>query len=170
MSQTNFLFSNKKPFYRITSLCFVVFIVSTLTTSCSTSQKSAAKKVTEAPLEKPSDTSGNIITAQQLLLEAQTQDVQTAIATLTRASETLILEENYSHALWLAQQVAQLSENEKQIYRLALVSAHSLLKVNEIQLSFEQLEIAHQYSKDNNIPHQEEYYYLFAGLVMTVAG
>jgi hypothetical protein len=131
-------------------------------TSCSTSQKSTTKKVTEAPLEKPSDTSGNIITAQQLLLEAQTQDVQAAIATLTRASETLILEENYSHALWLAQQVAQLSENEKQIYRLALVSAHSLLKVNEIQLSFEQLEIAHQYSKDNNIPHQEEYYYLFA--------
>mgnify|MGYP000058186554 FL=1 len=162
MSQTNFLFSNKKPFYRITSLCFVVFIVSTLTTSCSTSQKSAAKKVTEAPLEKPSDTSGNIITAQQLLLDAQTQDAQAAIATLTRASEILILEENYNHALWLAQQVAQLSENEKQIYRLALVSAHSLLKVNEIQLSFEQLEVAHQYSQDNNIPHQEDYYYLFA--------
>lgn len=131
-------------------------------TSCSTSKKSATKKSTEAPLKKTSETSGNIITAQQLLLEAQTQDPQAAIATLTRASEILILEENYSHALWLAQQVAQLSENEKQIYRLALVSAHSLLKVNEIELSFEQLEIADQYSKDNNISHQEGYYYLFA--------
>lgn len=131
-------------------------------TSCSTSQKSATKKVTEAPLKKTTETSDNIITAQQLLLKAQTQDPKAAIATLTQASEHLILEKNYSHALWLAQQVAQLSENEKQIYRLALVSAHSLLKVNEIKLSFEQLEIADQYSKDNNITHQEEYYYLFA--------
>ncbi|MFT5297302.1 MAG: outer membrane PBP1 activator LpoA protein [Colwellia sp.] len=162
MSQTNLLLSNKRPFYHIASLCFVVLITSTLMTSCSTSKKSATKKSTEAPLKKTSETSGNIITAQQLLLEAQTQDPQAAIATLTRASEILILEENYSHALWLAQQVAQLSENEKQIYRLALVSAHSLLKVNEIELSFEQLEIADQYSKDNNILHQEEYYYLFA--------
>lgn len=162
MSQTNLFLSNKRPYYRIASLCFVVFITSTLMTSCSTSQKSATKKSTEAPLKKTSETSGNRITAQQLLLEAQTQAPQAAIATLTRASETLILEENYSHALWLAQQVAQLSENEKQIYRLALVSAHSLFKVNEIELSFEQLEIANQYSKDNNISHQEEYYYLFA--------
>jgi outer membrane PBP1 activator LpoA protein len=162
VSQTNLLLSNKRPFYRIASLCFVVLITSTLMTSCSTSQKSATKKATEAPLKKTSETSGNIITAQQLLLEAQTQDPKAAITTLTRASEILILEENYSHALWLAQQVAQLSENEKQIYRLALVSAHSLLKVNEIELSFEQLEIADQYSKDNNISHQEEYYYLFA--------
>lgn len=131
-------------------------------TSCSTSQKSATKKATEAPLKKTTETSDNIITAQQLLLKAQTQDPKAAIATLTQASEHLILEKNYSHALWLAQQVAQLSENEKQIYRLALVSAHSLLKVNEIKLSFEQLEIADQYSKDNNITHQEEYYYLFA--------
>jgi len=162
VSQTNFLLSNKRPFYRIISLCFVVLITSTLMTSCSTSQKSATKKVTEVPIKKPSATSGNAITAQQLLLSAQSQDSKAAIATLTQASELLILEENYNHALWLSQQVAQLSESEVQKYRLALVSAHSLLKINEVELSFQQLEIADQYSANSNIAHQEEYYSLFS--------
>ncbi|MFB0981865.1 MAG: penicillin-binding protein activator [Alteromonadaceae bacterium] len=162
MSQTNFLFSIKKPFSRITSLCFVVVIASTLLTSCSTSQKSAIKKVTDASLNKPLGTSANIITAQQLLLTVQTEDSKEAIATLTQASELLLLEKNYNHALWLSQQVAKLSESEEQKYRLALVSAHSLFKINEIELSFHQLAIADKYSTDNNIIHQEEYYYLVA--------
>jgi outer membrane PBP1 activator LpoA protein len=160
VSQTNFLFSNKRPFYRITSLCFVLLIVSTLMTSCSTSQKTATKKVTDASLKQPTGTSANAITAQQLLLTAQTQDSKEAIATLTQASELLLLEENYNHALWLSQQVAQLSESEEQKYRLAIISAHSLFKINEVKLSFKQLEIADKYSIDYNFSHQEEYYYL----------
>ncbi|MFB0999161.1 MAG: hypothetical protein QMC13_02895 [Colwellia sp.] len=131
-------------------------------TSCSTSQKSAIKKVTDASLNKPLGTSANIITAQQLLLTVQTEDSKEAIATLTQASELLLLEKNYNHALWLSQQVAKLSESEEQKYRLALVSAHSLFKINEIELSFHQLAIADKYSTDNNIIHQEEYYYLVA--------
>jgi outer membrane PBP1 activator LpoA protein len=161
VSQTNFLFSNKTPFYRITSLCFVVLIASTLLTSCSTSKKSS-KEIKEVTYNKPLDTSENIISAQQLLLAAQTQDSEEAIVTLTQASELLILEGNYNHALWLAQQVAQLSESEIHNYRLALVSAHSFFKLNEIELSLQELEIADKYSTDNNITHQEEYYFLFA--------
>jgi outer membrane PBP1 activator LpoA protein len=136
-------------------------MVSTLLTSCSASKK-ASKEIKEVTYNKPLETSENIISAQQLLLAAQTQDSEEAIATLTQASELLILEENYNHALWLAQQVAQLSESEIQNYRLALVSAHSLFKLNEIELSFKELEIADKYSTDNNITHQEEYYFLFA--------
>jgi outer membrane PBP1 activator LpoA protein len=131
-------------------------------TSCSTSQKSATKKVTDASLKEPLGTSSDTITAQQLLLTAQTQDSKEAIATLTQASELLLLEENYNHALWLSQQISLLTESEEQKYRLALVSAHSLFKINEVELSFKQLEIADKYSTDNSIIHQEEYYYLVA--------
>lgn len=138
-------------------------------TSCSTSQKSVTKKVTEAPLEKPSDTSGNIKTAQQLLLTAQTQDSKEAIETLIEASQLLINENNYGHALWLAKQTTQLSESDNQKYRLALISANSLLKMNEVELSFQELELADKFSTENSIAHHEEYYYLFAEVQQTRA-
>jgi outer membrane PBP1 activator LpoA protein len=162
VSQTNFFFSTKSPFYRITAFCFVALIASSLMTSCSTSQKSATDKVKEASDKKPSEISKNIITSQQLLLTAQAQDSIEAIETLTQASELLISEESFNQALWLAQQISQLAENKQQKYRLALVSAHSLLKMNEVELSFQELELADKYSAENGITHQEDYYSLFA--------
>ena len=161
------MFSTKNSFYRITTLCFVVLITSTLMISCSTSQKSANNKVNKEPTKKSSETSINIITSQQLLLSAQTQDSKEAIKTLIQTSEYLIIEKNYNHALWLAQQITQLSESERQKYRLALVSAHALLKMNEVELSFKELVLAGQYSADNNITHQKKYYALFAEVQKT---
>jgi outer membrane PBP1 activator LpoA protein len=162
VSQTNFLFSNKSTFYRITSLCFVVLLTATLTTSCSTSKKVTTKKVTDAPFKKSLETSDDKITAQQLLLSAQTQDSDQAIATLTQASEKLIAEDSFEQALWLSQQLVQLTQSEALKYRLALVSANGFLKISEVALAFKQLEIAEQLSADNGITHHEDYYNLFA--------
>jgi outer membrane PBP1 activator LpoA protein len=162
VSQTNFLFSNKSTFYRITSLCFVVLLTATLTTSCSTSKKVTNKQVTDAPFKKSLETSADKITAQQLLLFAQTQDSDQAIATLTQASEKLITENSFEQALWLSQQLAQLTQSEALKYRLALVSANGFLEISEVALAFKQLEIAEQLSADNGIRHHEDYYNLFA--------
>ncbi|MEH6383485.1 MAG: penicillin-binding protein activator [Colwellia sp.] len=162
MSQTNFLFSNKSTFYRITSLCFVVLLTATLTTSCSTSKKVTNKQVTDAPFKKSLETSADKITAQQLLLFAQTQDSEQAIATLTQASEKLITENSFEQALWLSQQLAQLTQSEALKYRLALVSANGFLEISEVALAFKQLEIAEQLSADNGIRHHEDYYNSFA--------
>jgi outer membrane PBP1 activator LpoA protein len=131
-------------------------------TSCSTSQKTASNKVAEGPLKKPSVTSGDTITSQQLLLAAQRQDSNEAIVTLIDASELLISEENFSQALWLAQQITQLTENKQQKYRLALVSAHSLLQMNKVELSYNQLKEADVYFKENTFSHLKNYYALLA--------
>ncbi|MFT6208217.1 MAG: outer membrane PBP1 activator LpoA protein [Colwellia sp.] len=162
MSQTNFLFSNKSTFYRITSLCFVVLLTAALTTSCSTSKKVTTKQVTDAPFKKSLETSDDKITAQQLLSSAQTQASDQAIATLTQASEKLIAENSFEQALWLSQQLAQLTQSEALKYRLALVSANGFLEISEVALAFKQLEIAEQLSVDNTIMHHEDYYNLFA--------
>ncbi|MBA6232525.1 MULTISPECIES: penicillin-binding protein activator [unclassified Colwellia] len=162
MSQTNFLFSNKSTFYRITSLCFVVLLTATLTTSCSTSKKATTKQVADAPFKKSLETSDDKITAQQLLLSAQTQASDQAIATLTQASEKLINEGSFEQALWLSQQLVQLTQSEALKYRLALVSANGFLKISEVALAFKQLEIAEQFSAKNGIMHHEDYYNLFA--------
>jgi outer membrane PBP1 activator LpoA protein len=162
VSQTNFLFSNKSTFYRITSLCFVVLLTAALTTSCSTSKKVTTKQVTDAPFKKSLETSDDKITAQQLLSSAQTQASDQAIATLTQASEKLIAENSFEQALWLSQQLAQLTQSEALKYRLALVSANGFLEISEVALAFKQLEIAEQLSVDNTIMHHEDYYNLFA--------
>jgi outer membrane PBP1 activator LpoA protein len=162
VSQTNFLFSNKSTFYRITSLCFVVLLTAALTTSCSTSKKVTTKQVTDAPFKKSLETSDDKITAQQLLSSAQTQASDQVIATLTQASEKLIAENSFEQALWLSQQLAQLTQSEALKYRLALVSANGFLEISEVALAFKQLEIAEQLSVDNTIMHHEDYYNLFA--------
>jgi len=140
----------------------VVLIIATFTTSCSTSQKIATKKVTDTPIKKSQRSDKDKISSEQLLLAAKTQDSAKAISTLTRASELLINEENFIKALWLSQQIAQLTENKQQQYRLAVVSAHSLLEMNKVELSYSQLEIADQYATENDFSHQEKYYYLVA--------
>jgi len=162
VSQTNFLFSTKSPFYRITSLCFVVLITAIFTTSCSTSQKITTKKATQTPVEKSQGFDANEITSEQLLLAAKTQESEEAISTLTRASELLINENSFNKALWLSQQIAQLTEDERQQYRLAVVSAHSLLEMNKVELSYNQLEMADKYATENGFSHHEKYYYLVA--------
>jgi len=140
----------------------VVLITTIFTTSCSTSQKLATKKVTQTPIEKLQGTDANKITSEQLLLAAKTQDSAEAISTLTRASELLVDENSFNKALWLSQQIAQLTENELQQYRLAVVSAHSLFEMNKVELSHNQLEIADKYASENGFRHNEKYYYLVA--------
>ncbi len=140
----------------------MVLLTATLTTSCSTSKKATTKQVADAPFKKSLETSDDKITAQQLLLSAQTQASDQAIATLTQASEKLINEGSFEQALWLSQQLVQLTQSEALKYRLALVSANGFLKISEVALAFKQLEIAEQFSAKNGIMHHEDYYNLFA--------
>jgi outer membrane PBP1 activator LpoA protein len=162
VSQTNFLFSNKSPFYRITSLCFVALMSAAFITSCSTSPKVTTKKVAETSADESRDSSKQQITSDQLLLAAKTQSSSNALTTLTQASELLISEENFNSALWLSQQVTQLTDNNLQKYRLALVSAHSFLAMKKMELAFNQLAIADKHSIENGVSHQEQYYFLLA--------
>jgi len=156
------LFSNKRPFYRITSLCCVALMSATFITSCSAPPKVVTNDTIKTPTQESASTSDKQITSGQLLLAAKTQSSSEALATLTQASELLLNEKRYNQALWLSQQVAQLTESNLQKYRLALVSAHSFLVMEKMELAFNQLAIADKYSTDNGITHQEQYYFLLA--------
>jgi outer membrane PBP1 activator LpoA protein len=164
VSQTNFLFSKKSTLYRITTLFSVALLTTTLLTSCGTSKNIADNKGAINSRNQPLASANNKITSQQLLLAAQTQEVKIATATLIDASELLIGEESYNQALWLSQQLTALTDNAQDKYRLALVSAESLLKLTEVELAFKQLEVANKISTDNNVIHRENYYFLLADI------
>lgn len=162
MNQTNFLFSYKSTFIRTISFYVVAFITVVFIASCSSPKKI---NTTKAPVTQPQSSSTldeTKVTAQQLINQAKNQDVNTATATLTHATELLIAEENYPQALWLAKQLVELTEDKRQKYRLILVSAHGLLKLDKVDLSFDQLKLADQLAEINAIEHLENYYYLLA--------
>lgn len=162
MSQTNFLLSKNRPLFRISILCLTALVTTSLLTSCSSSPKVATKKVTESLQQEPLKTSENKLSSQTLLRTAQSQNVTEAIPTLIQASELLIDEQNFNQALWLSQQLSPLASDDQQKYRLALVSAQSLLVLNKTELSFNQLELANTYSTDSGLQHLEQYYALLA--------
>ena len=134
----------------------------TFITSCTTPPKAVTSDIIKTPTEESTSTSDKQITSGQLLLAAQTQSSSDALATLTQTSELLISEKRFNQALWLSQQVTQLTESNLHKYRLALVSAHSFLFMEKMELAFNQLAIADKYSTDNGITHQEQYYFLLA--------
>jgi len=101
-------------------------------------------------------------TSQQLITKAQTQEFLPQLATLVTASELLIVEEKFTQALWLAEQLSAISKDNQQKYRLALVNTHSLLAMNEIDLAYKQLELADSYLKDSGVNHQANYFSLLA--------
>jgi len=102
------------------------------------------------------------ISAQQLITKAQEQAFIPQLATLIDASELLIAEENFPQALWLAEQLSAMTNDNQQKYRLALVNAQSLLVMNEIELASKQLQLADSYIKNKKTQHKEHYYLLLS--------
>jgi outer membrane PBP1 activator LpoA protein len=164
VNQTNFLLSTKSTFFRTIFCSVFAFITAIFLTSCSAPKKAERPNIQVTQSQKSIKSVDKKITAQQLLDTAQQQNITMATETLTTASELFIKEADFSSALWLAQQLTELTTNEQQKYRLALVSAHSLLTMEKVNLAFQELVLADEYSKHNNIAHQENYYALLADI------
>jgi outer membrane PBP1 activator LpoA protein len=160
VNQTNFAFFNKRAFFRPFSSFITISLIALFLSSCSAPKKVAVKTAETTKIVKSA--TDIEITAQQLITKAQTQEFKTQMATLVTASELLIVEENFPQALWLAEQLSAMTQDNQHKYRLALVNAHSLLTMNEIELAFEQLELADLYLTGSKINHQNTYYFLLA--------
>jgi outer membrane PBP1 activator LpoA protein len=160
VNQTNSSFFNKSALFRSFPSFIAIFLVAFFLSSCSAPKKIPAKKSqTTKIVDSVTDRE---ITAQQLIAKAQTQEFIPQVATLVEASEFLVVEESYPQALWLAEQLSVMTNDDQQRYRLVLVNAHSLLKMNEIELASEQLKLADIYIKNQNIEHKENYYLLLS--------
>jgi len=160
VNQTNFSFYNKRAIFRPFPSFITIFLIVFFLSSCSTPKKLAMKKSeTTKTLKSSSEIE---TTSQQLITKAQTQEFLPQLATLVTASELLIVEEKFTQALWLAEQLSAISKDNQQKYRLALVNTHSLLAMNEIDLAYKQLELADSYLKDSGVNHQANYFSLLA--------
>jgi len=160
VNQTNSSFLNKSVFFRTFPSFITIFLVGFFLSSCSAPKKVTTKK---AETTKVADSiTDHEISAQQLITKAQDQAFIAQLATLIDASELLIAEENFPQALWLAKQLAAMTNDNQQKYRLVLVNAQSLLAMNEIELASEQLNLADSYLKNAEIQHNESYYLLLS--------
>jgi outer membrane PBP1 activator LpoA protein len=162
VNQTNFILFKKSTVFRSFPSFITISLIAFFLSSCSAPKKVATTSDAQTTKSAVKLDTNPEITAQQLIAKAQTQESQPQLATLITASELLIVEENFSQALWLAKQLSVMTNDKQQKYRLALVNAHSLLIINEIELAFKQLELADVYLKNSNINHQENYYFLLA--------
>jgi len=163
VNQTNSSFPNKRLVFSSFQSIITIFLVTFFLSSCSAPKNVAQSKDLETT--KNVDSSSNFeMTAQQLITKAQTQEFISQVATLVDACELLTSEENFTQALWLAEQLTVMTNDKQQKYRLALVSAHSLLSINEVELAFNQLKLADEYLKKAQINHKEIYYLLLSNV------
>ena len=195
LSQTNLLVLNlpKMSLFKLfkqkrTNVSFIVMILITLIISaCST--QSGIKKA-----ESPSNTIPNEIsvakTAEEKLALAQSlssqlpSDEQSLLAQqlivnnlLIEASELFLQQQNFSKALWLANEITEINqEGYQNTYLLLLVKASSLLTLNYHQQAQKQLQLANELvtytNSDNAIPSLSLTidYYLVLNEVLDIEG
>ena len=78
-------------------------------------------------------------------LQLQGEQQATVNTLLIEASELFLQEQNFSKALWLANEISETSqENHHNSYTLLLIKARSLFALNNVQQAKQQLSLAHE--------------------------
>lgn len=172
MRQTNFSASFYKtlPLYRLChkrANCFsiITVLMALFITACSTqpsinkiptTKKTVVEEETNVKQTETAEDKlilANTLNEQSITIEQQ-QEVNEL---LIEASELFLQEQNYTKALWLANQVSDLVQNEADVYRLLLVKAASLHALNYPEEAYQQLTLAEelvQLSISNNADNQ----------------
>lgn len=168
LSQTNFLVFNltafhitKVPLFTLFeqkrfNLPFISLILITLFISACSTQPTTKK--TQSPSISISNEVNNTRTAEETLTLAQSLSnevpndellllKQQSIVNelLIEASELFVQQQNFSKALWLANEITEIpQENHQNTYRLLLIKANSLLALNYHQEAYQQLQLANE--------------------------
>lgn len=138
-------------------LVMVMLIIFSLT-SCSTKP---VKKVVEEPVkqELPKE---EVITGQSSLARVAELPPEQAGLQLLESSQLFLAEQNYNKALWLADKTITLISADDSNYQvtqeLMLVKASSLLALNYIELSYQELKAIEQYTADRELLLPLAYY------------
>jgi outer membrane PBP1 activator LpoA protein len=163
LSQTNFLALHfaKTPLFehykrmRLNVPIICLILITVFISACSSKPK---PKITNTPLEtiindvEISDTAtkklelADALNSKMPADEKSISSVQTSINNLLiEASELFILEHNYNKALWLANEVSEIhQDNLQNTYRLLIVKARSLLELNHPQKALNQLKLVNE--------------------------
>ena len=132
-----------------------------LLVSCSTTKST---KVTESLPEKATvvEKIETTLTAKQLMTQALTQDSNTAVNSFIQASELYLLEAKPNKALWLANQTMALTQLPLKKYQLSVISAKSLLALEQVNKAYQSLESANTIITTANLNHGLAYYQTLA--------
>lgn len=139
-------------------LTVVVMLLIFSLTSCSTKP---IEKVVKEPVkqELPKE---EVITGQSSLAKAAELPIEQTGLQLLESSQLFLAEENYSKALWLADKTITLISADDSNYQvtqeLMLVKASSLLALNYIELSYQELKAIKQHAADMTLLLPLSYY------------
>ena len=107
-----------------------------------------------------------ILTAEQLMKQARAQDNSMAINLFIQAGELYLQEAKPHQALWLANQTKAITQAPMQQYQLSLITAKSLLALQQVNKAYQALKNAESISIKNNISQGFNFYQTLA-LVQT---
>ena len=132
-----------------------------LLVSCSTTKST---KVTKSLPEKATvvEKIETTLTAKQLMTQALTQDSNTAVNSFIQASELYLLEAKPNKALWLANQTMALTQLPLKKYQLSVISAKSLLALEQVNKAYQSLESANNIITTAELNHGLAYYQTLA--------
>lgn len=132
-----------------------------LLVSCSTTKST---KVTKSLPEKATvvEKIETTLTAKQLMTQALTQDSNTAVNSFIQASELYLLEAKPNKALWLANQTMALTQLPLKKYQLSVISAKSLLALEQVNKAYQSLESANNIIITAELNHGLAYYQTLA--------
>jgi outer membrane PBP1 activator LpoA protein len=133
-----------------------MLLVSCSTTKSTKVTKSLPEKVTV--VEKIETT----LTAKQLMTQALTQDSNAAVNSFIQASELYLLEAKPNKALWLANQAMALTQLPLKKYQLSVISAKSLLALEQVNKAYQSLESANNIITTAELNHGLAYYQTLA--------
>jgi len=174
LSQTNFLVFNLTAFHitkvalftlfeqKRFNLPFISLILITLFISACSTQPTTKKaqspsiaisnevnytRTAEETLALAQSLSSEVPNNELLLLKQQS----TVNELLIEASELFVQQQNFSKALWLANEITEISqENHQNNYRLLLIKANALLALNYHQEAYQQLQFANELVTHSN--------------------
>ncbi|WP_143764372.1 penicillin-binding protein activator [Cognaticolwellia mytili] len=151
-------FSPKKS--TLLAIISMMLLVSCSTTKSTKVTKSLPEKV--ELVEKVATT----LTAKQLMAQALSQDSSAAVDSFIQASELYLLETKPHKALWLANQTMPLTQLPLKKYQLSVISAKSLLALEQTNKAYQALENANKIIATTSLNHGLSYYQTLA-LVQT---
>lgn len=139
----------------ISQLIFIGLIMSCSAPNTQQTEKKLNNKQ-EKVIKKTSD---DLISTKQLLKKARKAQATEANELLIQASETYLLEEKPNQALWLANQLLQQNQNNRQRYQLFVVSAQAYANKVQWDNSEKYLQAAATLAEKEKFNHSYAYYF-----------
>ncbi len=136
-----------------------------LLVSCSTTKSTKVTKSLPEKVEKVEQVA-TTLTAKQLMTQALSQDSAAALDSFIQASELYLLEAKPHKALWLANQTMALTQLPLKRYQLSVISAKSLVALEQTDKAYQALENADSIITTASLNHGLGYYQTLA-LVQT---